>query len=95
MDDSTFASRKSSLRDFVWYIQVQIKKKWYREKVVALQIITDFENFTLDFKQLGFCASPVFFQTPELDFQVKYKMYFYLKRGLWSFTEQQSSSFSP
>ncbi len=27
MDDSTFASRKSSLRDFVWYIQVQIKNK--------------------------------------------------------------------
>ncbi len=23
----------------------------------------DFRNFTLDFKQLGFCASPVFFQT--------------------------------
>ncbi len=26
--------------------------------------MTDFRNFTLDFKQLGFCASPVFIQTP-------------------------------
>ncbi len=26
--------------------------------VTAPQIITDFGNFTLDFKQLGFCASP-------------------------------------
>ncbi len=32
-------------------------------------------------------------QTPDLDFQMKCKMYFYLKRGLWT-TEQQSSSFS-
>ncbi len=31
---------------------------------------------------------------PDLDFQMKCKMYFYLKRGLWT-TEQQSSSFSP
>ncbi len=31
--------------------------------VTAPQIISDFGNFTLDFKQLGFCASPVFFQT--------------------------------
>ncbi len=30
----------------------------------------------------------------DLDFQMKYKMYFHLKRGLWT-TEQQSSSFSP
>ena len=49
--------------------------------------ITDFGNFTLDFKQLGFCASPVFLQTPDLDFQMKCKIYFYLKRGLWT-TEQ-------
>ncbi len=62
--------------------------------VTAPQIITDFGNFTLDFKQLGFCASPVFLQTPDLDFQMKSKIYFYLKRGLWT-TEQQSSSFSP
>ncbi len=62
--------------------------------VTAPQIITDFGNFTLDFKQLGFCASPVFLKTPDLDFQMKSKIYFYLKRGLWT-TEQQSSSFSP
>ncbi len=31
---------------------------------------------------------------PDLDFQMKSKIYFYLKRGLWT-TEQQSSSFSP
>ncbi len=31
---------------------------------------------------------------PDLDFQMKCKIYFYLKRGLWT-TEQQSSSFSP
>ncbi len=62
--------------------------------VTAPQIITDFRNFTLDFKQLGFCASPVFLQTPDLDFQMKCKIYFYLQRGLWT-TEQQSSSFSP
>ncbi len=62
--------------------------------VTAPQIITDCGNFTLDFKQLGLCASPVFLQTPDLDLQIKCKIYFYLKRGLWS-TEQQSSSFSP
>ncbi len=38
------------------------------------QIIPDFRNFTLDFKQLGFCASPVFLQTPDLDFQMKCKI---------------------
>ncbi len=48
------------------------------------QIITDFGNFTLDF-----CASPVFLQTSDHDFQMKCKIYFYLKRGLWT-TEQQS-----
>ncbi len=31
--------------------------------VTAPQIITDFRNFTLDFKQLGFWASPLFLQT--------------------------------
>ncbi len=63
---------------------------------MAAQIITDCGNFTLDFKQLGFCASPVFLQTRlwDLDFQMKCKIYFHLKRGLWT-TEQQSSSFSP
>ncbi len=30
----------------------------------------------------------------DLDFQMKCKIYFHLKRGLWT-TEQQSSSFSP
>ncbi len=30
---------------------------------MAAQIITDCENFTLDFKQPGFCASPLFLQT--------------------------------
>ncbi len=30
---------------------------------MAAQIITDFGNFTLDFKQHGFCASPPFLQT--------------------------------
>ncbi len=30
---------------------------------MAAQIITDCENFTLDFKLLGFCTSPLFFQT--------------------------------
>ncbi len=31
--------------------------------VTAPQIITEFGNFTLDFKQLGFCASSLFLQT--------------------------------
>ncbi len=48
-------------------------------------------HFTLDFKQHGFCDSPLFLQTPDLDFQMNGKMYFNLKRGLWT-TEQQSSS---
>ncbi len=30
---------------------------------MAAQIITDCGNFTLDFKQQGFCAYPVFLQT--------------------------------
>ncbi len=29
---------------------------------MAAQIITDCGNFTLDFKQHGFCASPLFLQ---------------------------------
>ncbi len=41
-------------------------------------------NFILDFKQLGFCASPLFLQTPDLDFQTKSQINFYLKRGLWT-----------
>ncbi len=51
-------------------------------------------NFTLDFQQHGFCVSPLFLQTLDLDLQMKYKIYFNLKRGLWS-TGQQSSSSSP
>ncbi len=46
---------------------------------MAAQIITDCRNFTLDFKQHGFCASPLFLQTPDLDFQMKCKIYFHLK----------------
>ncbi len=63
---------------------------------MAAQLITDCGNFTLDFKQHGFCASPLFLQTRlwDLDFQMKCKIYFHLKRGLGT-TEQQSSSFSP
>ncbi len=61
---------------------------------MAAQIITDCGNFTLDFKKHGFCASPHFLQATDLDFQIKCKMYFHLKRGLWT-TEQQSSLFSP
>ncbi len=59
----------------------------------AAQIITDCGNFTLDFKQHGFCASPLFLQTlrPWFPNEMQYLL---LKRGLWT-TEQQSSSFSP
>ncbi len=38
---------------------------------IAAQIITDCGHFTLDFKQHGFCASPLFLQTLGLDFQIK------------------------
>ncbi len=51
---------------------------------MAAQIITDCGNFTLDFKQHGFCASPLFLQTLGPCFQMKCKMYFHLKRGLWT-----------
>ncbi len=44
--------------------------------ITAPQILTDFQDFTLDFKQLGFCASPAFLQTADLDFQMKCKIYF-------------------
>ncbi len=50
--------------------------------VTAPQIITDFGNFTLDFKQLGFCASAVFLQTPDLDFQMKQNVLLSEKRTL-------------
>ncbi len=51
---------------------------------MAAQIITDCGNFTLDFKQHGFCASPIFRQTLGPCFQMKCKIYFHLKRGLWT-----------
>ncbi len=46
---------------------------------MAAQIITDCGNFTLDFKQHGFCASPLFLRLWDLDFQIKCKIYFHLK----------------
>ncbi len=42
---------------------------------MAAQIITDCGNFTLDFKQHGFCASPLFLQTLGPCFQMKCKIY--------------------
>ncbi len=51
---------------------------------MAAQIITDCGNFTLDFKQHGFCASPLFLQNLGPCFQMKCKIYFHLKRGLWT-----------
>ncbi len=46
----------------------------------------------------GLQATWILFHTSsrlwDLDFQIKCKIYFYLKRGLWT-TEQQSGSFSP
>ncbi len=51
---------------------------------MAPQIITDCGNFTLDFKQHGICASPLFLQTLGPCFQMKCKIYFHLKRGLWT-----------
>ncbi len=44
----------------------------------------DSGNFTLDFKQHGFCASPLFLQALGPCFQMKCKIYFHLKRGLWT-----------
>ncbi len=58
---------------------------------MAAQIITDCGNFTLDFKQHGFCASLLFLQTLGPWFN-ECKIYFHLKRGLW--TTEQVSSFS-
>ncbi len=51
---------------------------------MAAQIITDCGNFTLDYKQHGFCASPLFLQTLGPSFQMKCKIDFHLKRGLWT-----------
>ncbi len=67
---------------------------WHR--VVYLRISPSVHvctlKFSLDFKQLGFCASPVFLQTPDSRPRFPNEMqkkYFYLKRGLWT-NEQQS-----
>ncbi len=51
---------------------------------MAAQIITDCGNFTLDFKQHGFCALHSSSRLWDLDFQMKCKIYFHLKRGLWT-----------
>ncbi len=51
---------------------------------MAAQIITDCGNLTLDFKQHGICASPLFLQTLGPCFPMKCKIYFNLKRGLWT-----------
>ncbi len=51
---------------------------------MAAQIITDCGNFTLDFKQHRFRASPLFLQTLGPCFQMKCQIYFHLKRGLWT-----------
>ncbi len=51
---------------------------------MAAQIINDCGNVTLDFKQHGFCASTLFLQTLGPCFQMKCKIYFHLKRGLWT-----------
>ncbi len=61
---------------------------------MAAQIITDCGNFTLDFKQHGFCASPHFLQTLGPWFPNEMQNLLSSERGLWT-TEQQSSYFSP
>lgn len=38
------------------------------------------ENFSLDFKEIGPYVYQLFLQ--DLDYQMKYKIYFYLKKGL-------------
>lgn len=57
------------------------------------QIGTDCENFTLGFKQLGFCTFLFFLQTLGFSFE-KCKIYSHLEKGYWAI-EQQFSSFSP
>lgn len=47
-------------------------------QVMAPQIIPDCRNFTLDFKNLKFCTSPLFLYN--LDFQMKCKIDFHLKK---------------
>lgn len=61
---------------------------------MALQTVTECGNFTLNFKQLDFCVSPLFLQTLRSSFQMKDKICFYLKKkGLWT-TGQHTSTFS-
>ncbi len=59
--------------------------------ITTPQIITGFRNVTGLQAAWILCLSSL---PLDLDFQIKCKMYFYLKRGLWT-TEKQSSSFSP
>ncbi len=62
--------------------------------VMAAQIITDCGNFSLDFKQHGFCASPFFLQTLGPWFPNEMQNILSSENWLWT-TEQQSSYFSP
>ncbi len=55
---------------------------------MAAQIITDWKLHSGLQATWILCLSTL---PPDLDFQMKSKMYFYLKRGLWT-TEQQASS---
>ncbi len=61
---------------------------------IAPQIITDCGNLTLDFKQLGLWASPLFLQTLGPWFPNEIQNSSHLKRRLCN-TGQQSSSSSP
>ncbi len=58
---------------------------------MAAQIITDCVNFTLDFKNMDSVSLLSSSRLWDPDLQIKYNIYFHLKRGLWT-TEQQSSS---
>ncbi|MEQ2241352.1 hypothetical protein ILYODFUR_024452 [Ilyodon furcidens] len=46
---------------------------------IALQVITDCGSIALDLEQLRLCASQLFFQTLDIVFQIKCKIYFDLK----------------
>ncbi len=60
---------------------------------MTAKIITDCGNFTLDFKQHDYVPLHSSSRLWDIDFQMKCKIYFHLKRGLWT-TEQQSSYFT-
>ncbi len=51
---------------------------------MAAQIITDCGNFTLDFKQHGFCASPLFLQTLGPWFPNEMQNLLSSEKGLWT-----------